>query len=146
MQYSFEQHKIIGGIGADDPYWAGLEDGRFLLPRCSGCQAWTWPAHYRCGKCGSWEFDWVELEPKGTVFTWTRSWYVFDRVRERADDVPYVTVVAEIPGADDARVMGVLQGTEEGLHTGAAVIGSIDPPSDKSKGYAAIRWILAGRD
>ncbi len=142
MAYSFEQHKMSGAIGADDEYWRGLEDGKFRLPQCSSCQNWTWPAHYRCGKCGSWDFKWVDLEPKGTVFTYTRSQYAFDRVLERKDDVPYVTVVAEIPAAGNVRVMGVLKGDETGLAIGAPVKGSIEPPSAKTKHYPSIRWEL----
>ena len=140
MEYSFEKHRIVGGIGADAEYWRGLEEQQFRLPQCTQCGKWIWPAHYRCGDCGSWEFTWTALEPKGAVFSWTRSFYVFDRVRERADDVPYVTVLAEIPAADGARVLGVLQGDETGLVIGAGVQGSIAPPCEKSKWYASIRW------
>ena len=142
MEYSFEKNRIVGGIGADDAYWRGLEDDEFKLPRCADCGAWTWPAHFRCGKCGSWDFNWVKLEPVGQVFTWTRSSYAFDRVKERAADVPYVTIVAEIPQAGGARVIGMLDGSEDGLRIGAAVRGIILPPSEKSKWYPSICWRL----
>ncbi len=142
MEYSFQRNRIVGGIGADDEYWRGLEQGVFKLPRCTGCDAWTWPAHFRCGKCGAWELNWVALEPVGIVYSWTRSWYAFDRVRERAADIPYVTIVAEIPHADGARVMGVLAGDETRLRVGAAVRGTIAPPEEKTKNYASIRWRL----
>jgi uncharacterized OB-fold protein len=140
--YSFEQHKIVGAIEADDEYWRALEDGEFKLPRCASCHAWTWPAHFRCGHCGSWEFEWTALEPKGRIFTWTRTQYAFDRVLERRDDVPYVTLVVELPQADGARVMGVLKGPEAGLKIGAAVRGTILPPSEKTKWYPSIVWEL----
>lgn len=142
MSYSFMQHKIVGAIEADDQYWRNLEDGKFTLPRCCGCQNWTWPAHFRCGQCGSWDFEWVELEPRGKVFTYTRTRYAFDRVLERKDDVPYVTIIAELPEANNVRVMGMMKGDEAGLRIGAEVRGTIDPPSEKSKFYPAIRWEL----
>ncbi|MET0987013.1 MAG: DNA-binding protein [Steroidobacteraceae bacterium] len=140
--YSFERNKIIGGIGADDEFWRGLEDGVFNLPRCAGCGVWMWPAHFRCGQCGAWELNWIAVEPHGEVYSWTRSWYAFDRVRERAADVPYVTVLAAIPHAGGARVLGVLKGFEDALRVGAKVRGSIEPPAEKSKGYASIRWSI----
>ena len=143
MEYSFEKHKIIGGNGADDEYWRGLEQGIFRISRCVGCLHWMWPAHYRCGRCGSWEFEWVALEPAGTIFSWTRTWYAFDRVLERKADIPYVTILAEIPAAGGARVLGMMKGDETGLRIGATVRGSIDPPCEKSKWYPAIRWELA---
>lgn len=142
MAYSFEQHKITGAIEADDEYWRGLEDGTFQLCHCSSCKTWTWPAHFRCGHCGSWDFEWVALEPKGKIFTYTRSRYAFDRVLERKDDVPYVTIVAEIPEANNVRVMGVMKGSEEGLAIGAPVRGVIEPPCPKTKNYPSIRWEL----
>ena len=77
-----EVQRIRGGIGADEEYWLALERGEFRISRCAGCRAWLGPAHFRCGKCGSWDFTWAKLEPVGKVFTWTRSSYAFDRVRE----------------------------------------------------------------
>jgi hypothetical protein len=142
VPYSFEENRIVGGAGADDTYWAGLEDGRFLLSRCAECKTWIWPANWRCGECGSWELDWTDVEPVGTVYGYTRTWYPFDRVPERAAQVPYVVVLAEIPGAGNTRVLGMLKGDEEGLRIGAPVHGVIDPPTPEAKGHAAIRWVL----
>ncbi|MFG1192052.1 Zn-ribbon domain-containing OB-fold protein [Xanthobacter flavus] len=144
MEYRFEQQRIVGGIGADDEYWRGLERGEFRLPRCAGCGRWTWPAHFRCGACGDWEMEWQALEPKGTIYSWTRSWYAFERVKERTVDLPYVTALVAIPEAGGARVLGVLVGDETQLRVGAPVIGEILPPSEKAKGYASIVWRLAG--
>ncbi|MBP7337116.1 OB-fold domain-containing protein [Niveispirillum sp.] len=143
MEYEFEKRRITGGIGADDEYWRGLERGEFRLPRCAGCGRWMWPAHFRCGACGSWEMEWHRTVPKGTIYSWTRSWYAFERVKERAGDVPYVTALVEIEGAGGARVMGVLVGDETDLRVGAAVTGEILPPTEKAKGYPSIVWRLA---
>jgi uncharacterized protein len=51
-------------------------------------------------------------------------------------------VLAEIPAAGGARVMGVLRGDETELRIGARVRGVIEPPSAKSFGYATICWTL----
>lgn len=142
MDYSFYDRKIQGGIGADDRYWESLEEGKFRLSRCPDCKTWIWPAHWRCGLCGSWELEWAELDPIGVVYSWTRSWYAFDRTKQRAPHVPYVVVLAEIPDADGVRVIGALKGNEHNLRIGAQVRGSIDPPSELSMGYPALRWEL----
>jgi uncharacterized OB-fold protein len=134
--------RIAGGIAADEPFWAALESGEFRLPRCAGCGRWTWPAHWRCGDCGSWDFDWTALEPRGSVFSWTRTWYAFDRTKERAGDLPYVVILAEIDDADGARVLGVLAGDDAGLKIGAPVVGTILPPSEKAQGYPSIVWTV----
>lgn len=138
-----QRERIVGGIGADEEYWNGLERGVFQLPRCTGCKKWMWPAHFRCGACGTWDLAWEEVKPEGVVYSWTRTWYPFDRTRERSEDVPYVVVLAEIPHAGGARVMGVLSGPEDKLKIGAAVRGRILAPSPKSKGYPSITWELA---
>lgn len=143
MPYAFLEHSITGRVGTDDEYWKGLSDGELRLPRCAACKKWMWPAHYRCGACGAWELEWIRQEPLGTVYSWTRTWYAFDRVHERAADVPYVVVVAEIASAGGACLLGVLKGKHDGLKIGAKVKGIIEPPSEKSKGYPAIRWALA---
>jgi acyl-CoA reductase-like NAD-dependent aldehyde dehydrogenase/uncharacterized OB-fold protein len=134
---------ITGNINADEEYWEGLEAGEFRLPRCAGCGRWTWPAHFRCGACGSWDFEWTRIEPTGTVYSWTRTHYAFDRTKARAPQVPYVTVLAEVDGTDGARVLGVLAGDEAALRIGARVVGHIEPPSEQTLGYPAIRWTIA---
>ena len=70
----------------------------------------------------------ASVEPAGTVYSWTRTWYAFDRTRERAGDVPYVVVLVEVDGTDGARVLGVLAGDEATLKIGARVAGH-DPPA-----------------
>jgi uncharacterized OB-fold protein len=149
MDYSFRNHRLVGFYDAGDEFWEGLEEGVFRISRCAGCDRWIWePNHgaptFRCGDCGSWDLRWVEVEPEGTVYAWVRTNQSFDGVLERKDDIPYVTVEAELAERGGPRVMGVLKGSDEGLRVGARVRGSIDPPSPKTKGYASVRWILQG--
>lgn len=143
-----QREPITGGINADGPFWDHLERGEFRLPRCAGCGRWMWPAHFRCGSCGSWDQEWVPRPLEGTIYSWTRTWYVFDRTQERADDLPYVVLLVEIPDTDGARVLGVLEASDEDLRIGAPVVGSVKAPSAKSKGYPSIVWAIgeqAGR-
>jgi uncharacterized OB-fold protein len=139
--YRFLANRIRGGIAADDAYWIGLEEGVFRLPRCSNCPRWTWPAHWRCGRCGSWDLHWVEVSPLGTIHAWTRARLNFEGMEERAGQVPYVTALVEVDGTDATRVLGVLKGDEASLAVGARVRGEIDPTSPVTKGYASMRWI-----
>ncbi|QQN74393.1 zinc ribbon domain-containing protein [Croceicoccus sp. YJ47] len=138
-----DQPRIAGGIGADDPFWDALEEGRFVAPKCSSCHQWMWPAHYRCGKCGSWDLDWEEIEMTGTLFTWTRNHAVSEVVKERREDTPFVTLLVELPQAGSIRIPGVLEGDEDGLAIGARLTGRIRPGDEKSKGYATVVWHLA---
>ncbi len=141
---SITRAPISGGINADEDYWDALDRGEFRLPRCASCHRWRWPANWRCADCGGWDQEWVEVIPNGTVYSWTRSWMTFDRIAGRAADVPFVVILAEVPTADNARVLGVLSGSEHGLAIGAPVRGIITPPSEKSLGYPSLCWTLEG--
>ncbi|GAA4546628.1 Zn-ribbon domain-containing OB-fold protein [Pseudonocardia xishanensis] len=142
MGYSFHDHRIPGGIGADDGFWESLEDGEFRLARCADCERWMWPAHHRCPTCGSWEQRWEHTAMAGRVFSWTRVHAGVDQAREGAPELPYVVVVAELPAAAGARVLGKLAGPDVDVRIGAPLTGHIDPPSVRSRGYAAVRWTL----
>lgn len=138
-----EQPRIAGGVGADDPYWDALERGDFVAPKCNSCNQWMWPAHYRCGKCGSWEIAWKPIEPSGVLYTWTRNHAVSEVVKERRADTPFVTLLVELPQAGSIRIPGVLEGSENGLAIGAPLRGRIRPGDVKSKGYTTMVWSLA---
>ncbi len=136
------EQRIVGGINADEEFWQHLANDEFRLSRCAACLRWIWPTHYRCGDCGSWDIEWAVLPPTGTVYSWTRTWYPFDRTIERAEDIPYVTILAEVDDAGGARVLGMLEGDESNLAIGTRVRGVIRPPSPKSKGYPSLCWVL----
>ena len=136
--------RIRGGIGADEEYWAALERGEFKLSRCSSCHTWMWPAHFRCGHCGSWEIAWEDVEPVGTIYTWTRNHAVSDVIKERRADLPYIAVLVELPQAGGARVAGVLLGDGAKVRIGAAVRGVVQPPDARARGYATMAWEIAG--
>lgn len=91
--------------GADAPYWAGLEQGRLMLPRCIGCDRWMWPAGHRCGVCASIGMNWEELPMTATTFSWTRTWHRFGFTETL--DLPFTTVLAEIDGCG-VRLLGRL--------------------------------------
>jgi len=138
--------RIRGGIGADGPFWDALEEGAFRLPRCEGCDEWTWPAHFRCGRCGSWESRWEDVEPAGTIYTWTRNHLVSDVLKERRADLPYVTLLVELPQAGGVRIAGVLTGDESKLRIGARVRGEVRPPEERSRGYATMVWRIVDEE
>lgn len=132
--------RIRGGIGADGPFWDALDAGEFRIARCRGCNEWLMPAHFRCGTCGSWDIGWDEVEAAGIIYAWTRNHAVSDVLKERRGDLPYVTVLVELPQAGGARLPGVLVGDPPNLRIGARVRGTIRPPEERSRGYATMVW------
>ncbi len=52
------------------PHWAGLREGRLLVPRCTACRRHFWPPRPLCPTCYG-EVEWSEIAGRGTVYSWT---------------------------------------------------------------------------
>ncbi|MGQ0619488.1 MAG: Zn-ribbon domain-containing OB-fold protein [Panacagrimonas sp.] len=126
--------------GADGPYWSALAEGRLILPRCTGCGRWHWPAVYRCGNCGTWDLAWETVEMTGRVFSWTRTWHPFGG--SEGIGVPYVSLIVELPRAGDRRLLGILAGDEAGLGIGAVVHGEAGRTRMGADEIPSLRWSL----
>lgn len=129
------------GLGADRAYWDALASGVVKMQQCAGCEKWNWPAVWRCGECGSWEHRWSEVEPKGRIFSWTRTWHDFGAPAELG--LPFVSVVVELDGAGGKRLIGTLSDQDAEIKIGQAVIGEIQPVSFEGESIPALRWRLA---
>ena len=127
--------------GADQPYWDALAEGRLVMQRCVGCGRWHWPAVWRCGACGSWDQCWSPVEPKGAIYTWTRTWHPFGGTE--AIGVPFVSLVVEIDGTQGRRLTGILEGEAGGLAIGAPVIGRFAETGAAGRHVPALRWRIA---
>lgn len=124
--------------GADAPYWEGLEQGKLLLPRCSGCERWLWPAAHRCGICGTIGNHWVERPMKAAVFSWTRTWHRFGMTEWL--DLPFTSVVAEV---DDCgvRLLGRYGNhANENPKIGEALIGQLGETVVGDRHIPTIIW------
>ena len=137
---------VVGSIGKrpdgkDAPFWDGLLEGQLKIQRCEKCASWNWSPTWRCGQCGSWDLNWEEVERRGIVYSWIRTWKAFSP--QLADIVPFVTVLVELPQANNRRLLGMLVGPEEGLRIGAPVEGVIQAPGPLTNNLAILRWRLA---
>lgn len=124
----------------DHPYWSGLADGVLRVQRCTRCEAWQWPADWRCPRCGSYDFAWPEVEPRGRVYSWIRTHYPF--VPGYAALVPYVTVLVELPQAGGARMMGLLLGSDgvANARIGDELVGEFEAASPDTLDLPVLRW------
>lgn len=129
------------GTGADGPYWNALAQGRLVLPCCTACGRWHWPAVHRCGVCGAWDPEWRDVEMSGRVFSWTRTWHPFGG--SEGIGVPYVSLIVELPQAGGRRVIGLLAGDEAGLAIGAPVRGEASETSVGDARIPSLRWRIA---
>jgi uncharacterized protein len=138
------QAPVIGPVGPqtdgrDIPFWEGLAGGRLLIQHCGGCGAWVWPAQWACPECHRFDPPWEEVPPRGTLFTWTRTWQRF--APEFAELVPYVTVVVSLPAAGGRRLLGLLLGDDAVQPVlGEELEGVFQPGSELTGGTPVLRW------
>jgi uncharacterized protein len=76
------------------PFWEGCAQERFLLQRCTACNAFRHPPGPICRQCLSDRFEWLPASGAGSV-------YSFTIIHEQAapgwsDLVPYVLTVVEL--------------------------------------------------
>lgn len=124
--------------GLDTPHWEGLRSGKLLMQRCTTCSTWVWSPRPICPQCHCFDMAWEQVDPMGTIYSWTRTWQPF--TRESSGHLPYVVVLVELPGAGRRRVLGVLAHADGLIPTiGAQVRGDIEQPPDDDH-WPLIRW------
>ncbi|MEU7811107.1 OB-fold domain-containing protein [Pseudonocardia sp. NPDC049154] len=122
--------------GLDRPFHEGLVAHRLVVQRCA-CGTWQWPPEVICHRCHGFDPAWVETEPEGVLYTWTRVWH--PAREELRDAVPYVVAVVELPAAGGIRLVGNLLLDDVGaaeIRTGTPVRGVF---ADQA-GYTLLQW------
>lgn len=121
--------------GLDQPYWDGLRAGELRLQRCRDCDLWIWGPQSVCSGCFGFDLGWQAVEPAGTVYSWTRSWYPY--IEELGDRLPYISVLVEVAGTGGRRVLGILTGDPERTPViGEPVTGVVEPGDP----WPLLRW------
>ena len=92
------------------PFFEGLEKGIVSFPRCGECAGFHWYPMPRCPKCLSGHIEWVEVDPRGRIFTHTSVHHAFSR--HRADKVPYEVALVELPAAPGIRLVAEIVGEQ----------------------------------
>ena len=112
-------HKPLPRITDDTrAFWEGCAAGELRIQRCGNCDAVQFPPRSRCGGCGSDRLDWVSVEPRGEVYSFT----VVHRapITSFRPDVPYVVALVDV--APGARLMLNVSGCDVAqVHIGMAV-------------------------
>ena len=82
-------------------FFTQASHGRLSFPRCEDCERFHWYPMKRCPHCRSERLRWVSISPSGTLYSWTRVEYAFDRDIE----VPYVVGLLEFAQAPGVRLI-----------------------------------------
>lgn len=119
-------------------YWSATHEGRLAVSRCTNCEQRLWPPEEVCPNCLHLEFDWVEVEPRGVLW----SYAVYHRALDPAfaDDVPYAVGLIELESG--FKMYGIMRGDLDELEVGAPVQAVFEPSDDE---VTFVRWQIAER-
>ncbi|MEJ7930593.1 OB-fold domain-containing protein [Ramlibacter sp. AN1015] len=125
--------------GLSAPYWQGLREGRLLVQRCTQCAQWQFGPEWICHRCHAFDPAWVEVAPRGRIFSWERVWHpAHAALKEHG---PYLAVLVELPHAGDVRMVGNLLGDPlQPVRIGDAVEGVFEHHPDASTPHSLLQW------
>lgn len=134
---------VLDPDGLSRPFWDGLRDERLRVQRCSHCATWQFGPEWVCHHCLSFDPPWVEVAPRGRLFSWERVWHpVHPALKTHG---PYLVALVELPEAGGIRLLGNLLG--DPLQTpviGAPVTGVFEHHADAPGGpFSLLHWRAA---
>ena len=125
--------------GVNKPFWSGLTAGVLRVQRCAACSTWQFGGEHLCHRCHAWDPPWVEVEPRGRIYSWERVWHAAHPVLKAR--VPYLAVVVELPRAGGLRMLGNLLGDPmQTVTIGAEVEGVFEHQADRDPAYSLLQW------
>lgn len=88
-------------------FWLGANQHRLVVRVCSTCGANLHLPKSYCHHCGSWDTDWREVRPTGSVYSWTVLHHTIHPafsspctvVLIQLDEDPSVRFIGQLPGA-----------------------------------------------
>ncbi|MBL8347595.1 MAG: OB-fold domain-containing protein [Rubrivivax sp.] len=121
------------------PYWQGLTQGVLRVQRCAACGTWQFGGEWLCHHCHAFDPPWVEVAPRGRIFSWERVWHpVHPALKERG---PYLAVLVELPEAGGLRMLGNLLGDAmQEVTIGAEVEGVFEHHAAAEVPYSLLQW------
>ncbi|HSV83250.1 MAG TPA: OB-fold domain-containing protein [Ramlibacter sp.] len=92
------------------PFFAGLREHKFKVPRCLDCGDYNWTPYPACRSCLSTRQEWVQVSGKGTLHTFS---VIHVGPKAFMQDGPYVWAFAKlVESPRPIIVMGNLVGCE----------------------------------
>ena len=125
--------------GLAAPFWEGLRVEKLKIQKCRDCGAWRWGPEWICHKCHSFDVAWVEVEPRGRIYSWERVWQATSPALKTA--IPYLVVLVELEVANHVRLIGNLLGPrDQDVRIGAEVVGSFEHHADSDPAFTLLQW------
>jgi uncharacterized OB-fold protein len=128
--------------GLSAPYWEGLGQELLKVQRNPRSGVYQWPPQWIAYDDQSFDLEWVAVEPRGRIYSWTRVWHPVHPALK--DACPYIVVVVELPGAGNVRMLGNLLGDpRQTVRIGAEVEAVFEHHRDAEPPFTLAQWRLA---
>jgi uncharacterized OB-fold protein len=125
--------------GLFGPYWEGTRAGKLKVQQDPVTGRHQWPPQWLAHDSLSFDVRWVEVEPVGVIYSWTRVWHPVHPVLQDAG--PYIIVVVELPHASGIRMLGNLLGDpRQDVRVGAPVEAIFEPHDTAEPPYTLVQW------
>lgn len=127
----------------EKPYWDALREERLAVQRCGACEYWQWGPEWICHNCLSTNMAWVDVAPRGRIYSWERIWHAAHPALKGR--VPYLAVLVELPEAGGIRMVGNLLGDpRQTVCIGTDVRGEFEHHVDGEPAYTLLHWRVLG--
>jgi len=125
--------------GLSAPYWQGVREERLNVQRNPRTGVYQWPPQWIAHDTQTFDVDWVEVAPRGVIYSWTRVWHPVHPALKDAG--PYIVVVVELPHAGGVRMLGNLLGDpRQEVVIGAPVEAVFEHHNDADPPFTLVQW------
>jgi uncharacterized OB-fold protein len=126
-----------GGLFA--PYWQGTRNETLTVQRNPATGVFQWPPQWIAHDTQTFELEWVEVETRGVIYSWTRVWHPVHPALQNAG--PYVIVIVELAHAGGIRMLGNLVGDpHQEVEIGAKVEAVFEHHNDATPPFTLVQW------
>lgn len=123
------------------PFWQGTRENKLMVQRCEACGTHRWPPRLTCRSCRSPDLAWVEVAPRGTLYTYTT---VGRPTAKGFSSTPYTVGFVALDTPANIRVIGNVIGVEPSqLVIGMALEGHF-VPAGPNREMTLIHWAPTG--
>jgi uncharacterized OB-fold protein len=130
--------------GLSAPFWEGVRENVLKVQRNPKTGVYQWPPQWINHDDQTFDVEWVAVEPKGVIYSWTRVWHPVHPALKDAG--PYIVVVVELPHAGKVRMLGNLLGDpRQEVVIGAPVEAVFEHHNDAEPPFTLVQWRTTGQ-
>ena len=87
------------------PFWEGTREHQLRIQKCNDCGTHRWPPRVTCRHCRSTAVDWVAVEPRGSLYSYT---IVGRPTAKGFSKTPYAVAIVSLDEPGNVRIIGAV--------------------------------------